>query len=82
MYTQWIIVVVALLLGGYGFRQIRKAGEDITAEKERHAYDALVKRQQEHSAEQARKQAFKDIGPYLRRELKDHRNPTRPGSKA
>jgi len=72
-------VVVAVLLGAFGLHRIRCAGENITAEHERRAYDAEVLRRQKHSAERAARKSLEKM-PSLRTQLKDHKNPTRPGS--
>lgn len=72
-------VVIAVLLGAFGLYRIRRAGEDITAEHERRAFEALVARNQKHAAEQAARKALEKM-PSLRAPLKDHKNPTRPAS--
>ena len=72
-------LVIAALLGLLGLHRVRQAGENITAEWERRAYDAEVLRRQKHSAEQAARKALEKM-PSLRTELKDHRNPTHPAS--
>lgn len=73
-------IVIAVLLGLYGLIKMRQAGENITQQHERRAFEALVARNQRHAAEKAREKALDSIGPYLRRELKDYKNLTRPGS--
>jgi len=78
-YLPPAIVILALCLGAYALRKIREAGEDITLEYERRAFEALVARNQKHAAEQAARKALEKM-PSLRTELKDHRNPTHPAS--
>lgn len=70
-------IVIAVLLGAFGMYRIRMAGENITAQHERRAYDAEVLRRQKHSAEEAARKALEKM-PSLRTQLKDHKNPTPP----
>jgi len=74
-----LAVVVAVLLGALGLHRIRQAGENITAEHERRAFEALVARNQKHSAEQAARKALESM-PSLRTPLRDHKNHTHPAS--